>query len=47
MHERAFTLVPLLEIDAEFIHPVFKKSINDLYEDLENPEMVYLYGTRI
>ena len=47
MHERAFALVPLLEIDAEFIHPVFKKSINDLYEYLENPEMVYLYGTRI
>lgn len=47
MHERAFTLVPMLELAPEMIHPVFKKSINDLYEELENPEMVYLYGTRI
>ena len=47
MHERAFTLVPMLELAPEMIHPVFKKSMNDLYEELENPEMVYLYGTRI
>lgn len=47
MHERAFTLVPMLELAPEMIHTVFKKSMNDLYEELENPEMVYLYGTRI
>lgn len=47
MHERAFTLVPMLELAPEMIHPVFRKSMNDLYEELENPEMVYLYGTRI
>lgn len=47
MHERAFTLVPMLELAPDMIHPVFKKTMTDLYEELENPEMVYLYGTRI
>lgn len=46
-HERAFTLIPMLELAPEFIHPISKKSVTDLYEDLENPEMVYLYGTRL
>lgn len=47
LHERAFTLVPMLEIAPELVHPVYKKTMNTLYEELENPEMVYLYGTRI
>lgn len=47
MDKRAFVLVPFLEISPDFIHPVYKKSINDLYEELEAPEMVYLYGTRV
>ena len=46
-HKRAFLLVPMLEIAQDFIHPLFNKSINEIYEDLENPEMVCLYGTRI
>ena len=46
-HERAFTLVPMLEIAPDVIHPVYQKTITALYEELENPEMVYLYGTRI
>ena len=46
-HERAFTLVPMLELDPEYIHPVYKKTITTMYEELEHPEMVYLYGTRI
>lgn len=47
LHERAFVLVPFLEINPDFIHPALNKSVADLYEELENPEMVYLYGTRI
>lgn len=47
LHQRAFVLVPFLEIDPDFIHPDLNKSVSDLYEELENPEMVYLYGTRI
>ena len=47
MHLRAFTLVPMLEINEDFIHPVLNKSMIDLHSDLENPETVYLYGTRI
>ena len=47
LHLRAFTLVPLLELIPDFIHPVLHKSIIDLHSDLENPEMVFLYGTRV
>lgn len=46
-HKRAFVLVPMLEIAQDFIHPLFNKTIAELYEELENPEMVCLYGTRI
>ncbi len=47
LHLRAFTLVPLLELIPDFEHPVIHKTITELHEDLENPEMVFLYGTRI
>ena len=47
LHLRAFTLVPLLELIPDFEHPVLHKNIADLHSDLENPEMVFLYGTRV
>ena len=45
VHERAFALVPMLEIKSDFIHPVFKKTILELHEELNDPEDVFLYGT--
>lgn len=47
LHLRAFTLVPLLELIPDFEHPVLHKTIIELHNDLENPEMVFLYGTRV
>ncbi len=47
MHKRAFVLVPLLEIIPDFNHPVFNKTISQLYDDLEDVEEVFLYGARI
>ena len=47
VHLRAFTLVPMLELAPDFVHPVFNKTISELHNDLENPEMVFLYGTRV
>lgn len=47
VHLRAFTLVPMLELNSEFIHPVLHKNIVEMHNDLENPEMVFLYGTRV
>ncbi|MCQ2744279.1 MAG: 2-amino-4-hydroxy-6-hydroxymethyldihydropteridine diphosphokinase [bacterium] len=44
-HKRAFVLVPMLEIAEDFVHPVFNKTVEELYDDLENPETVVLYGT--
>ncbi len=46
-HKRAFTLVPMLELNPNFVHPQLEKSVEDLYDELDNPEMVYLYGTRL
>lgn len=45
MHHRAFVLVPMLEVKSDLVHPVFKKTISELYDELSNPEDVYLYGT--
>ncbi|CCY62409.1 7 8-dihydro-6-hydroxymethylpterin-pyrophosphokinase [Clostridium sp. CAG:967] len=47
VHLRAFTLVPLLELIPNFEHPVLHKTVTELHSDLENPEMVFLYGTRV
>ncbi len=46
-HERAFMIVPMLEIAQDFVHPIFNKSVLKIYDELENPEMVCLYGTRL
>ena len=47
VHLRAFTLVPLLELIPNYEHPILHKTISQLHNDLENPEMVFLYGTRV
>ncbi len=47
LHLRAFVLVPMLEVKADLIHPVYKKTISELYDDLTDPEDVFLYGTVI
>ena len=45
-HKRGFMLVPMLEIAEDFVHPFFGKTVESLFEAIENPEMVCLYGTR-
>lgn len=47
LHERAFAIVPLLELIPDYEHPKYKKSLLQLHEELEMPDDVYLYGTRI
>ncbi len=47
LHERAFELVPLLELIPDYEHPKYKKSILKLHEDLETLDDVFLYGTRV
>jgi 2-amino-4-hydroxy-6-hydroxymethyldihydropteridine diphosphokinase len=47
VHLRAFTLVPMMELNSDFEHPVLHKTIAEMHNDLENPEMVFLYGTRV
>src|SRR4030042_5087718 len=35
LHERQFVLVPLAEIDPNLLHPVLKKTVQGLFEDLK------------
>ena len=44
--QKAYALVPLLEIAPQLIHPRTKKSVAQLHEELAEPEPVFLYGTR-
>jgi 2-amino-4-hydroxy-6-hydroxymethyldihydropteridine diphosphokinase len=46
VHKRAFALVPLLEINPRVMHPVLGKTVEQLHDDLPNPEEVLLFGTR-
>jgi len=36
IQNRKFVLIPLLELNKEFIHPVYKKSIYRLYQKIKN-----------
>ena len=47
LHERAFAIVPLLELIPDYEHPKYKKSLLQLHEDLETLDDVFLYGTRV
>jgi 2-amino-4-hydroxy-6-hydroxymethyldihydropteridine diphosphokinase len=38
MHKRDFVLEPLAEIAPDFIHPIIRKSINNLLQELKNEE---------
>ena len=47
LQERAFAIVPLLELIPDYEHPKYKKSLLQLHEDLETLDDVFLYGTRV
>ncbi|MCX7759922.1 MAG: 2-amino-4-hydroxy-6-hydroxymethyldihydropteridine diphosphokinase [Hydrogenothermaceae bacterium] len=36
LHERDFVLIPLMDINPDLIHPVLKKSIRELLEELKD-----------
>lgn len=41
LQKRAFTLVPLVEIQPDYIHPVFKKTVTQLLAELDDPLSVH------
>ncbi|MFQ6039217.1 MAG: 2-amino-4-hydroxy-6-hydroxymethyldihydropteridine diphosphokinase [Candidatus Poribacteria bacterium] len=45
MHERGFVLVPLVEIAPKVIHPIFKKSVQQLLVKLADTKGVKFFGT--
>jgi 2-amino-4-hydroxy-6-hydroxymethyldihydropteridine diphosphokinase len=40
LHERAFVLVPLMDLAPELIHPVFKKSVRELIAEVDTQGIV-------
>lgn len=42
LHKRAFVLAPLLEIAPEYVHPVLKQPIDQLYMNCEDPSDVVM-----
>lgn len=44
--QRAYALVPMLEVNADLRHPVLGHTMEALHQALEAPEDVVLYGTR-
>ena len=46
LERRAYALVPLLEIAPDLLHPVLRKTVTQIHEELNAPEQVVLYGTR-
>jgi len=47
MTERAFVLVPLSEIASELIHPILKKKVVDILEEIETTETVDRYSEKL
>ncbi len=43
MQERNFVILPLMEIAPEFMHPILKKTIEELYEESNDEAEVYLF----
>jgi len=43
LQERRFTLVPLADIAPEFIHPLLKKTSEELLKQLNDPSEVIIY----
>lgn len=42
LHERNFVLIPLMEIAGEMEHPIFQKTIEELYLESDDLKEVYL-----
>jgi len=44
LHKRAFVLVPLAELDPDLIHPVLRRSMSELLEDVDQSEINLFEG---
>jgi 2-amino-4-hydroxy-6-hydroxymethyldihydropteridine diphosphokinase len=44
LHERAFVLVPLADVAAEFVHPILKQTINEQLQQVDSDEIRLVPG---
>lgn len=43
--ERSFVLMPMNEIAPDFMHPVLKKTINTLLQEIPNPQEITIHSS--
>ena len=43
LHERKFVLIPMNEVNSDFVHPIFNKTIDQLLEKCNDTYQVSLY----
>jgi 2-amino-4-hydroxy-6-hydroxymethyldihydropteridine diphosphokinase len=44
LQERNFVLIPLMEIAGQVVHPLFKKTIEELYAECRDIGEVYIFN---
>jgi 2-amino-4-hydroxy-6-hydroxymethyldihydropteridine diphosphokinase len=44
LHQRNFTLVPLMEIASQLVHPLLQKTIEELYMECTDTGEVYIFN---
>jgi len=42
-HKRAFVLIPLMDLNPDLVHPVLKRSVKELYNDLDLAAQKIIY----
>jgi 2-amino-4-hydroxy-6-hydroxymethyldihydropteridine diphosphokinase len=44
LHERRFALVPCLEIDADLVHPLFRRRLSQFLEEIADDQRLEVFG---
>ena len=46
IQDRKFVLIPLNDLNKDFIHPIFKKTNHEILKNSKDTSKIYLYGNK-